>query len=314
MELLKELYRIYSPSGNEKRMRKFISAWVKNNIPQATIGRDQTGNLYITKGVSETYPCVVAHMDQVQHIHSRDFGCIEDKGVILGYSQNNKRQEGLGADDKNGIWVALKCLAKFDVLKCVFFVQEEAGCIGSARANMPFFENCRFVLQCDRKNGGDLITAIGGWTELCSPEFLADIDNAEFGYRLENGMITDVGMLKDNGLGVSAINLSCGYYNPHTDYEFTIVDELVNCLHFVEHIIEKCTKVYPHLDRDIRYASEYEKEDEYAELQYLIEDQLYYSPESTDEDILRNLDGMYLSVAKDEIVQMISDIRKRDYL
>jgi len=295
-------------------MRKFISAWVKNNIPQATIERDETGNLYVTKGRSETYPCVVAHMDQVQKIHSKDFECISYKGILFGYSRNNMRQEGLGADDKNGIWIAFKCLEKYDTLKCAFFVQEEVGCVGSEKACIEFFNNCRFVLQCDRRHGNDLITTIGGWTQLCSPEFLADIDFAEFGYHEESGMMTDVEALKNNGLSVCALNISCGYYHPHTDQEVTVIAELENCLHLVEHIIEKCTKVYPHIDREFSYASDFDKEEEYAELGYIIEDQLLYSPTSTDEEILQNIEGMYFYVTKDEVLQMISDIRKRDYL
>jgi hypothetical protein len=36
--------------------------------------------------------------------------------------------EGLGADDKNGIWIALQCLKKYDTVKVAFFVSEEVGC------------------------------------------------------------------------------------------------------------------------------------------------------------------------------------------
>ena len=86
MKLLKELFKIYSPSGNEKKMRKFIKWWVRNNIPEATIKTDQTGNIYVTKGEAETYPCLAAHIDQVQKIHSKDFEAIETKDIIIGFS------------------------------------------------------------------------------------------------------------------------------------------------------------------------------------------------------------------------------------
>ena len=58
--------------------------------------------------------------------------------------------------------------------------------------------------------------------------------------------MTDVQELKERGLQVSCINLSCGYYEPHTDHEFTIKKDLMNCLSLVEHIIENCTEPYPH--------------------------------------------------------------------
>lgn len=244
MELLNKLYSIHSMSGQEGAMRKFIKKYVKDNIPGA-VCRQDNGNLYIVKGEAETYPCVVAHLDQVQTKHSPDFKVFRHDNVLFGYSAKSGRQEGLGADDKNGIWVALHCLDHFDVLKVALFKEEEIGCGGSRVADMGFFKDCRFAIQADRRNGGDLITDICG--SICSKEFLADIMPfaEKRGYKETDGLMTDVETLSDNGLGVSAINFSCGYYNPHTDAEYTKADELLNCLGLAFDIIENCTKVYP---------------------------------------------------------------------
>lgn len=243
MELLFNLYKIHSMSGQENPMRKFIKSYVRNNIPGASV-EQKDKNIYIVKGESETYPCVVAHLDQVQTKHSKDFKVFESDGILFGYSAQNKRQEGLGADDKNGIWVALKCLERFDNIKVAFFHSEEIGTVGSDNADMNFFKDVRFVLEADRRNGGDLITNIGGM--IASNEFINDImPYAEArGYKETTGLLTDVETLSDNGLGVSAINMSCGYYNPHTDEECTDVSELENCLAFAMDIIENCTNVY----------------------------------------------------------------------
>ena len=245
MELLKQLYKFHSPSGNERVMKKFVRRHVRKYIPGAKIGTDKIGNLYIIKGVSETYPCIVAHLDQVQRNHSKDFIPIETKELIFGYSPRNRRQEGLGADDKNGIWIALKCLEKYKILKVAFFVEEETGCRGSSQADMDFFRDCRFVIQPDRRGHQDLIATIG-WTDLCSDEFLKVTGYKQFGYQETEGAMTDILALKENGLEVSCINLSCGYYEPHTDNEFTVKADLMNCLHLTGHIIETCTEVYPH--------------------------------------------------------------------
>ena len=110
---------------------------------------------------------------------------------------------------------------------------------------MDFFKDVRFVVQCDRKGSKDLIASICS-TEIASKEFIEATGHEQFGYHLEEGMMTDVLTLKENGLGVSAVNMSCGYYDPHSDHEFTIKKDLINCLNFVEHIIENCTEVYPH--------------------------------------------------------------------
>ena len=245
MKLLKQLYKIHSPSGNERAMKKFIRRYVRKHFTGAKIETDKIGNLYIIKGIAETYPCIVAHLDQVQREHSKDFTPIETKELIFGYSPNRRKQEGVGADDKNGIWCALKCLEKYKTLKVVLFVEEETGCRGSSQADMDFFKDCRFVLQPDRRGYKDLITHIG-WAGLCSDEFLKATGYEQFGYQEAEGAMTDILALKENGLEVSCINLSCGYYEPHTDNEFTVKADLMNCLHLTGHIIETCTEVYPH--------------------------------------------------------------------
>lgn len=130
-------------------------------------------------------------------------------------------------------------------MKVVFFKEEETGCHGSSRAEMKFFEDCRYVIQCDRRGNSDLITNIG-CSDLCSEKFIQDIDPEKWGYKEETGMMTDVEALKERDLSVSAINMSCGYYNPHTDEEITVKRDLEKCWHLVQHIIEDCTETYPH--------------------------------------------------------------------
>ena len=70
MKLLKKLYSIHSKSGKEQKMIKFLLWWIRNNVPEARIDIDrEIGNIYVTKGVSDCYPCIVSHIDQVQTIH-----------------------------------------------------------------------------------------------------------------------------------------------------------------------------------------------------------------------------------------------------
>lgn len=261
MELLKQLFSIHSKSGKEGKIRKFIWNWVRQTVPDAKIECDKPGNLYVTKGKSGTYPCIVAHMDQVQERHSKDFIAYEAEDIIIGFSPKHKEQQGLGADDKCGLWIGLKCLQKFDCLKLAFFVGEEVGCKGSGLANMAFFDDCRFVIEPDRKGSEDLITQIG-WTPLCSDDFLKDIGFKKFGYKETDGMMTDIEALKDHGLLLSCINVSCGYYKPHSNEEFVYKPALLNCFAFVEHIIKTCTKVYPHIDN----TAYYEKQNYYGDI------------------------------------------------
>lgn len=247
-KLLKKLYSINSPSGKETDMENFVIEYV-SRISGVNFWSDQKGNIYAEKRGSEIgseFPCIVAHLDEV---HTRDFGCHYSTqrvgGILFGFDLNTDSFVGCGADDKNGIFIALSCLEKYDHIKVAFFVEEEIGCRGSSAADMSFFKDCRFVLQADRRNGSDFISR-ASFVDLCSAEFIADVNMEKFGYKEAAGSMTDVMTLKENGLEVSCCNLSCGYYNPHTENEYTKIYELNNCLDFVQSIIEGCTKVYKH--------------------------------------------------------------------
>ena len=93
--------------------------------------------------------------------------------------------------------------------------------------------------------------------DVCSDDFVKAIGAEQFGYKHDSGSVTDVGELVKRGVGISCLNLSCGYYEAHTDEEVTILSELENCLHFVEHIIETCTEVYPFVYEYVGFGRNY---------------------------------------------------------
>lgn len=262
-DLLKALYCVFSPSNGEKKMRRFIKRHIKNNIPEAVVTQDVHGNLFVTKGEAESYPCLCAHMDQVQDLHPTDFVCIEDQGVIFGYSPKLHKQCGLGADDKNGIFIALQCLERYDVLKCAFFVGEEIGCVGSHAADIEFFADCRFCAQIDRRGNSDMVTSIS-FGNICSEEFVTAADCETYGYAVSTGLMTDVEALRDNGVTASCINMSCGYYEPHTDRESTVIEDVKKCHAFVCHLIEHCTSVYAHKEDDYEYNDNCDEWNDYS--------------------------------------------------
>lgn len=306
-ELLKDLYCIHSKSGREKRIRRFIKKWLKANVPEAVVTQDNTGNLYITKGVAVSYPCLCAHMDQVQDFHPSDFTCVETDEVIFGYSPKMRKQCGLGADDKNGIFLALSALMEYPVLKCAFFIGEEIGCIGSSAADIGFFIDCRFCAQIDRRGSSDMVTDISG--PLCSDSFINAADCESWGYRESGGMMTDVEALAEAGVSVSCINLSCGYYNPHTDCEFTHKPDLEKCWAFVCHLIEDVTAVYPFEYKNgwSRYNKNFYAEDS---LLYEMECVLEEEPNTTFRDFYDNVGCMYSEVNR-ESQRILFDFAKK---
>ena len=125
-KLLSQLYGIHAMTGYEWPMIAFVREYVEKNIPEAEVRMDRLGNLYITKGeVGVGYPTLVCHMDQVQTLHSDDFQVHQEGDMLYGWSEKNQQREGLGADDKNGIYVCLRCLEECPCLKVFMAVGEE---------------------------------------------------------------------------------------------------------------------------------------------------------------------------------------------
>ena len=202
------------------------------------------GCIYATKGQAISYPCIVSHMDTVHDI-AEDLTVIEVDGNLTGFNKVTMQQTGIGGDDKVGIFIALQCIENFDNIKAVFFRDEEVGCDGSYDCDIPFFNDCNYVLQCDRKGNKDFITNAGG-VHLSDKDFQQDIKPIlkQYGYACTNGMMTDVMALKEVGIDCAMANISCGYYNPHCENEYVNILDVFKCLHMVTNIIETLQRKY----------------------------------------------------------------------
>ena len=244
--LLNMLYAIHSPSGNEWGMICFVRQWLSDNVPEALVKMDRLGNLYITKGeADEGYPTLACHLDQVQTLHSDDFEVRQEGEMLYGWSESRQDREGLGADDKNGIYVCLCCLEDCPRLKVFMAVGEEKGCIGSNRADMSFFADSLYVLEPDCAGGEGPRVVLRG-IPCASEAFVETLPLEAYGYALTEGKTTDILALTFSGIGVSCINVPAGYHNPHKDDEYTSLPELERCLAFVKHIVNTLYRRFPH--------------------------------------------------------------------
>lgn len=247
-ELLKTLFKINSPSYKEGDMIKFIFNYVKKNLTGVSIKKDKYNNLYLTKGVlngNENYPCLIAHMDEVHEVN-KNKKIVEVDNFIFGFDPVYGERVGIGSDDKNGIYVALTLLKYIPKLKVIFTTGEEVGLVGASKVDLTFFNNVGYLMQCDRRGHTDLITRTNG-IDVSSDDFIYDTFGIcdEYGYSENTGTCTDVGEIISRGVAVSGCNISCGYWDEHTDDEFCYVPALENCLNLVYLIIcELGTKKY----------------------------------------------------------------------
>jgi putative aminopeptidase FrvX len=253
LELLKETLSIQSKANDDKDMIEFIEKFIQrtfsNSSKKPKVNVDTYGNIYVTKGKTKLYPCIVSHIDTV---HSREIGfkVYQHNTTLFAWSDAGK-QVGIGGDDKVGVYVCLQALHDFDNIKVVFFRDEEIGCKGSKSANMNFFKDCAYVLQCDRKGATDFITYSNG-VDLSSKEFqeklkeLNTFNDCKFTF--EKGSSTDVGQLKNNGLEICCANISSGYYAAHTSYETVSISDVSKTYDLVSEVIVKMTnKPWKHI-------------------------------------------------------------------
>lgn len=236
-----EILSIQSESYNQFRVFSYLIRELKK------LGCDYytyNGCIYATKGQAAQYPCIVSHMDTVHDI-VEDLTVIEIGGNLTGFNKVTMEQTGIGGDDKVGIFIALQCLENFDNIKAVFFRDEEVGCEGSGLPDIEFFNDCNFILQCDRQGKKDFITNAGG-AQLSNKDFQNDISHIlkRYGYACTTGMMTDVMALKEAGVLCAMANMSCGYYNPHQNNEFVNILDVINCLNMVNEIITTLQRPY----------------------------------------------------------------------
>ena len=252
-KLLMDVLSIQTTSGNEFDMIAYIHKFCQENVPQAKVVVKDS-NIYVTKGKSEAYPCIVAHTDTVHNIH-KYYKVFDDDGCLFAFNAQTGKQVGVGGDDKVGIWIALEMLLSQDTIKCAFFHSEEVGCIGSRAADMEWFKDVGYCFQADRRGDTDFVNSISG--KLYSKAFKKAIAPVlkEYGYKETSGAITDVGQLAENGVGVCVANMSCGYYEPHSDEEIVEFDAANKCLNMVEKLVAELGNNKYEFQFTTRYAN-----------------------------------------------------------
>ena len=203
--------------------------------------RDVYGNLYVTKGESSLYPCIVAHTD-INQTKRSNVSVMISGDTIFGFDNDEALQCGIGADDGAGIALAYEMFNRFDAIKLFFPLNEEVGCLGSKEADLTFFTDCSMILQGDRRSyTTDLITYTNG-IDTCSKEFVNAASEImdSYGYSENRGVYTDVGQLKkDSIVDCIACNVSIGYFNEHSDEEVMSVKAYYNAVNFVYSIIKE---------------------------------------------------------------------------
>ena len=211
---------------------KYTQAELKQILPKRLINAGYTdvviGDGYIyAKG---TVPVLLtAHMDTVHKEPVKDFyEYIDDKRDHIISSP-----QGIGGDDRCGIYMILEII-KEQKCSVLFCEDEESGGQGSTKFCKTEFINeladLKYLIELDRMNGTDAVFYD------CENDDFTEFITTNTGYKEAYGTFSDISHLAP-ACGVAAVNLSCGYYSAHTLYEEVNVEEMLNTIDVIKHLL-----------------------------------------------------------------------------
>lgn len=140
--------------------------------------------------------------------------------------------EGIGGDDRCGIWIILNIIEKYHC-SVLFTQDEEIGMLGAkaftrAKKSLP---NVNYMVQLDRQGADDAVFYNCGNIEFID-FVLETTGHIEF-----FGTFSDISTLSPH-FDIASVNLSCGYHSPHTHAEYIKLDEMANTQQAVERMLE----------------------------------------------------------------------------
>ena len=176
---------------------------------------------------------LVAHLDTVH----------KQAPSIICYSKDNNyimSPQGIGGDDRCGVYIILSLLRRLPYKPYILFTMgEEVGCVG-AKAFVKWLcdspdmlPDLKFIVEYDRKGNKDCV-----FYNCDNKDFEKFVEG--FGFKTAYGTSSDIKVIAPE-LGAAAVNLSSGYYNPHTEHEYVCMSDMHDVINAsVEMLTAEC--------------------------------------------------------------------------
>lgn len=172
---------------------------------------------------------LLAHLDTVHKTLPKTIVYDLTNGSI--YSTN-----GIGGDDRCGVYMILEIIKKYNC-SVLFCEDEEIGGVGAKKFIKTDLANeleFNYAIEFDRKGSHDAVFYD------CDNEDFEEFITEDF-YKTAYGSFSDISVVAPF-LKCAAVNLSCGYYNAHTENEYVILSEMDASIKAACKIIEKTTE------------------------------------------------------------------------
>lgn len=176
---------------------------------------------------------LVAHMDTVFTAPAEDIFYDRVKNTMWA-------KQGLGADDRAGIFAIIQLIKKGLRPHIVLTTDEERGAIGASilSATACPFKDLRFMIQLDRRGSNDCV-----FYECDNQDFVDYIE--DFGFVENWGTFSDISVLCP-AWKVAGVNLSVGYYDEHSIAETLHIGQLFDTIEKVARILSQEVEKIPH--------------------------------------------------------------------
>lgn len=158
---------------------------------------------------------LIAHMDTVFTKPATRVYYDKEQGVMWS-------PDGLGADDRAGIFCIVKILQGKYRPTIILTTDEEKGCIGASKLVERFKEapwDLNYIIQLDRRGYTDCV-----FYDCDNPDFVKYVEG--FGFMEEIGSLSDISVICPDW-GIAGVNLSVGYEGEHSETEILHVAPLL---------------------------------------------------------------------------------------
>lgn len=263
-----------------------------------------TDDYILCKGEAPIIFC--AHMDTVKRDEVKIIISDKEKGFIT--SPNL-----LGGDDRCGVYTLLNLIVYSKIKPWVIFTtDEEIGCVGANKAvkeiKKSYLEGVKLMVEIDRRGSNDCV-----FYQCDNKDFHTWIQN-NTGYVKTTGSSSDCRVLGKDW-DIASVNLSAGYYNEHTKYEYVVVKELCRT-------IETCFKLLNLSMKEETPKFDYQPTSYYGNNSYIGKNYHYrdnYNKKNDGYDIINEsrieilnqlLLKTYENMSDEEIDKLYSDYRK----
>lgn len=192
------------------------------------------GNFILVHGQAPVM--LVAHLDTVHEQPVKDICVSVDRNIIMS-------PQGIGGDDRCGCFALVK-IHQLSKIKpwLLFTCDEEIGglgakkfCLAHQQLQLPNeLDDLKFLIEIDRKGADDAV-----YYRCDNPDFEAYISGK--GFKTAQGSFSDISVIAPE-LRIAAVNLSCGYYSPHTLHEYITRSQLDVVIHKVVDIVSDSSR------------------------------------------------------------------------